>query len=58
MGTPGAALGAPIPGPVPATAPLTFAMHVFNDPAKDTDQGNCALFFAPFIMDPNNVGNS
>ena len=58
MGTPGAAPGAPIPGLVPATAPPTFASHVYNDPSKDTDHGNYAPLLAPFIIDPNNVGNS
>ena len=58
MGTPGAAPGAPIPGLVPATAPPTFAMHVYNDPAKDTNQGNYTALLALFLIDPNNVGNS
>ena len=59
MGTPGAAPGAaPIPGLAPATAPPTFATHVYNDPANDTDQGNYAALLAPFIIDPNCVGNS
>ena len=57
MGTPGATPGAPIPGLAPATAPLMFATHVFNDPTKDTDQGNYTLLLAPFIIDPNNIGN-
>ena len=57
MGTPGAAPGAPIPGLAPATAPPTFATHVYNDPFKDTDQGNYAALLAQFIIDPNNVGN-
>ena len=46
MGTPGTAPGAPIPGLAPATAPPTFAMHVFSDPSKDTDQGNYASLLA------------
>ena len=58
MGTPGAAPGAPIPGLAPATTPPTFATHVFNDPSKDTDRGSYAAILAPFLIDPNNVGNS
>ena len=58
MGTPRGAPGAPIPGLVPATVPPTFATHVFNDPSKDVDSGNYALILAPFLIDPNNVGNS
>ena len=58
MATPGAAPGAHIPGLVPATEPPTFASHVYNGPSKDTDSGNYAPLLAPFIIDPNNVGNS
>ena len=58
MGTPGAVPGALIPGLVPATAPPTFATHVYNDPGKDTDHGNYAALLAPFLIVPNNVGNS
>ena len=58
MGTPGGAPGAPIPGLAPATATPSFATHVYNDPSKDVDRGNYALLLAPFLIDPNNVGNS
>ena len=58
MGTPGGAPGAPIPGLAPATVMPTFATRVYNDPAKDADRLNYAQILAPFIIDPNNVGNS
>ena len=58
MGTPGGAPGAPIPGLAPATGTPTFATHVYNNPAKDADKGNYSQVLAPFIINPNNVGNS
>ena len=58
MAAPGAAPGAPIPGLVPATAPPSFATHMYNNPAKDTDQGNYTALLVPFIIDPNNVRSS
>ena len=58
MGTPGVAPGAPISGLAPATATPSFAMHVYNDPNKDADQGSYSQVLAPFIINPNNVGNS
>ena len=58
MGTPKGAPGAPIPGLAPATAMPTFATHVYSDPAKDADRGNYSQILVPFIIDPNNVGNS
>ena len=58
MGTPGGAPGAPIPGLAPVTAPQIFTTHILNDPSKDVDQGNYTLLLTPFIIDPNNVGNS
>ena len=58
MGTPGGAPGAPIPGLAPATAMPNSAMHVYNDPAKDADQGNYTQVLALFIINPNNIGNS
>ena len=58
MGTPRGAPGAPIPGLAPATAAPTFATHVYNDPTKDADNGNYSQVLAPFIINPNNIGNS
>ena len=58
MGMPGGAPGAMIPGLAPVTATLTFAIHIFKDLSKDVDQGNYALLLTPFLIDPNNIGNS
>ena len=58
MAAPGGAPAAPTPGLMPATATPSFATHVYNDPTKDADNGNYAQVLAPFVIDPNNVGNS
>ena len=43
---------------MPATAAPTFATHVYNDLTKDAENDNYSQVLAPFIIDPNNVGNS